>query len=178
MTEVGLLVTGVLSTRQPIMLLSPEQQQHKLGIVEQKSISRQNNVIPQAQVTAPEFIQTEDSFARRLSSIVLLPPRRSPELPPDKLIDTEHASTVIQDPKKLLSLYQNLSRDPMPTLHFGSFGVSVRVLQRLLVANGYGIQIDGVFGPLTETAVKAFQSQRNLTADGVAGRRTWWELAV
>ncbi|MEO1374236.1 MAG: peptidoglycan-binding domain-containing protein [Cyanobacteria bacterium J06635_10] len=64
----------------------------------------------------------------------------------------------------------------IPILNFGTFGLSVRVLQRLLLANGYPIRVDGNFGALTETAVKAFQSNRNLTTDGVVGQQTWQEL--
>lgn len=64
----------------------------------------------------------------------------------------------------------------IPILSFGTSGLSVRVLQRLLLANGYGIRVDGNFEALTETAVKAFQSNRNLTVDGVVGQQTWQEL--
>ena len=64
----------------------------------------------------------------------------------------------------------------LPNLSYGNYGVSVRVLQRLLIANGYRIRIDGNFGALTETAVKAFQSNRNLIVDGVVGQQTWGEL--
>ncbi|MEO1560893.1 MAG: peptidoglycan-binding domain-containing protein [Cyanobacteria bacterium J06632_19] len=64
----------------------------------------------------------------------------------------------------------------LPNLSYGNSGVSVRVLQRLLLTNGYRIRIDGNFGALTETAVKAFQSNRNLIVDGVVGQQTWREL--
>ena len=64
----------------------------------------------------------------------------------------------------------------LPNLTFGTSGLSVRVLQRLLIANGYRIRVDGNFGALTEIAVKAFQSNRNLTVDGVVGQQTWQEL--
>ena len=50
---------------------------------------------------------------------------------------------------------------------------SVRVLQREL-----GISADGVFGPGTSGAVKAFQRDRGLTADGVVGPATWSALGV
>ncbi|NJM69746.1 MAG: peptidoglycan-binding protein [Scytonema sp. RU_4_4] len=64
----------------------------------------------------------------------------------------------------------------LPVLRFGSSGVAVRVLQQLLSSNGYTIRVDGVFGALTEAAVKAFQNKRNLAADGIVGQRTWYQL--
>ncbi|MGB3654304.1 MAG: peptidoglycan-binding domain-containing protein [Rivularia sp. (in: cyanobacteria)] len=64
----------------------------------------------------------------------------------------------------------------LPILSFGNKNVSVRVLQRLLLANGYRVRVDGNFGALTEAAVKAFQSNRNLITDGVVGQQTWREL--
>ncbi len=33
---------------------------------------------------------------------------------------------------------------------------------------------DGQFGPKTEKAVKAYQADRAVTADGIVGDRTWW----
>lgn len=64
----------------------------------------------------------------------------------------------------------------LPTLRFGASGDAVRVLQKLLLSNGYSVRVDGNFAALTETAVKAFQDQRNLTVDGIVGSRTWREL--
>ncbi|MEA5592915.1 peptidoglycan-binding domain-containing protein [Rivularia sp. UHCC 0363] len=64
----------------------------------------------------------------------------------------------------------------LPILSFGTSGLSVRVLQRLLLVNGYPIRVDGNFGALTEIAVKAFQSDRNLATDGVVGLQTWQQL--
>ena len=64
----------------------------------------------------------------------------------------------------------------LPTLRFGNSGASVRVLQRLLLSNNYFISVDGSFGAVTETAVKAFQEQRGLVADGIVGPITWREL--
>ena len=69
------------------------------------------------------------------------------------------------------------SEEILPTLHFGHQGISVKILQRLLIYNGYAISIDGVFGALTETAVKAFQNQRKIGADGIVGNNTWRALS-
>ena len=59
-----------------------------------------------------------------------------------------------------------------PTIRKGDKGAHVINAQRLL-----GIATDGVFGPKTEDAVKAFQRSKGLTADGVVGPRTWAVLA-
>jgi hypothetical protein len=41
-----------------------------------------------------------------------------------------------------------------------------------------GISADGLFGSGTESAVKSFQSQHGLTADGVVGPATWQALGL
>jgi peptidoglycan hydrolase-like protein with peptidoglycan-binding domain len=61
-----------------------------------------------------------------------------------------------------------------PILHKGSTDPAVRDLQEALKALGFNPgPIDGQFGTATETAVKAFQLQRGITADGVVGKVTW-----
>jgi peptidoglycan hydrolase-like protein with peptidoglycan-binding domain len=49
----------------------------------------------------------------------------------------------------------------------------VIALQFLLRHHGQDIPADGLFGPATEQAVKAFQSQRGLGVDGLVGGQTW-----
>jgi len=78
---------------------------------------------------------------------------------------------------QLPMIFQATSVNRLPTLRFGDRGSAVRVLQRLLVSKRYPIRIDGDFGVLTETAVKAFQSRRGLTVDGIVGPRTWRALS-
>jgi peptidoglycan hydrolase-like protein with peptidoglycan-binding domain len=34
--------------------------------------------------------------------------------------------------------------------------------------------IDGDFGPRTQSAVRAYQTQQNIVVDGVVGDQTWW----
>ena len=61
-----------------------------------------------------------------------------------------------------------------PVLKKGSNDPAVRDLQAALKALGHDPgPIDGLFGPTTEAAVKAFQQEREIAADGVVGRVTW-----
>lgn len=62
------------------------------------------------------------------------------------------------------------------TLRLGSRGNTVAILQRLLSMLGYVVTPDGVFGTRTEVAVKNFQANNGLTADGIVGRETWTAL--
>lgn len=50
---------------------------------------------------------------------------------------------------------------------------AVKVLQQLL-----HLQVDGIFGPLTEEVVKQFQKEHNLTQDGIVGPKTWEALGI
>jgi hypothetical protein len=67
-----------------------------------------------------------------------------------------------------------------PTLARGSTGSVVSALQKGLKTFGGPNTptdpgpIDGDFGPQTESAVRAYQSDRNIAVDGVVGQQTWW----
>ena len=64
-----------------------------------------------------------------------------------------------------------------PTIRQGDSGEAVRELQRLLNDLGYNTGwITGIFGPLTNTAVRAFQATNNLSVDGIVGPITWGAL--
>lgn len=61
----------------------------------------------------------------------------------------------------------------METLKKGSKGNSVKELQKKL-----NLQVDGIFGPITEEAVKEFQKNNGLVDDGIVGPKTWDKLGV
>jgi peptidoglycan hydrolase-like protein with peptidoglycan-binding domain len=64
-----------------------------------------------------------------------------------------------------------------PTIQLGTTGAVVRRAQRALRRTpNLGLVVDGIFGPLTETAVKEFQQGAGLTADGIVGPLTWAAL--
>lgn len=60
---------------------------------------------------------------------------------------------------------------PGTLLKNGSKGELVKLIQ-----NKLKIKSDGVFGKLTEAAVKKFQEQQGLKADGIVGKLTWRKL--
>jgi peptidoglycan hydrolase-like protein with peptidoglycan-binding domain len=67
-----------------------------------------------------------------------------------------------------------------PTVRRGSKGEDVRYVQTILYNLGYNLGsygIDGDFGRATEAAVKEFQRDHGLNADGVVGPLTYDELA-
>ena len=84
--------------------------------------------------------------------------------------------------------YDNIGREagsmaspiyPGVPLIFGFFGESVRIMQRYLNALSSAFPLiadiaeDGIFGPITEAAVVAFQQHFGLIADRIIGPVTW-----
>lgn len=61
----------------------------------------------------------------------------------------------------------------MNTLKLGCKGEEVKILQKSL-----NLIVDGIFGCLTEEAVKEFQKSNGLKADGIVGNNTWNKLGV
>jgi murein L,D-transpeptidase YcbB/YkuD len=56
-------------------------------------------------------------------------------------------------------------------IKLGSQGELVRLIQDKL-----GIKVDGIFGSLTEKAVKEFQRNNGLAVDGIVGQNTWSKM--
>jgi lysozyme len=57
-------------------------------------------------------------------------------------------------------------------------GEDVRQVQEALIAAGINVSADGVFGKDTDNAVRQFQEQKRLTADGVVSDRTRKKLGI
>ena len=77
-----------------------------------------------------------------------------------------NANTVTKEPVKI----------SYPTLRRGARGELVTQLQDLLSKDGYNLAIDGIFGPGTQSCVRAFQNKHGLVVDGIVGPKTWAEL--
>lgn len=72
-----------------------------------------------------------------------------------------------------------IAPNPYPTLRLGDSGTAVITLQRRLNIWGADIAVDGYFGPLTDAAVRTFQTQvfgPGPDVDGIVGPATWAEL--
>lgn len=70
----------------------------------------------------------------------------------------------------------NQTQTTLPTLRKGSKGEYVTLLQTKLKNAGYNLGscgIDGDFGSATLSAVKQFQKEHGLDADGIVGKKTW-----
>ena len=61
----------------------------------------------------------------------------------------------------------------MNTIKLGSKGIEVKTLQGKL-----NLLVDGVFGTVTQEAVKNFQKNNNLVVDGIVGPKTWEKLEL
>jgi peptidoglycan hydrolase-like protein with peptidoglycan-binding domain len=74
-----------------------------------------------------------------------------------------------------------MPKDPnTPLVSNGDTGPVVKALQQglhTIASGGSGLdpgQIDGIFGPKTEAAVRAYQTDQGVESDGIVGDRTWW----
>lgn len=84
-------------------------------------------------------------------------------------------SEPVKDPEPV----QKPVDENKPTIRRGSKGEYVTLAQTKLLNKGYDLGkwgVDGSFGSATEAAVKNFQRDNGLTADGIIGKNTWAAL--
>jgi peptidoglycan hydrolase-like protein with peptidoglycan-binding domain len=67
---------------------------------------------------------------------------------------------------------------PWPQTRQGDKEHPVRTLQDLLRARKHSVTVDGIFGPLTDRAVRDFQREKKLAVDGIVGPNTWRALII
>lgn len=61
-------------------------------------------------------------------------------------------------------------------LEFGCTGNAVKALQALLNCHGQHLEIDGIFGNITQTALMIYQDSKGMAQDGVASKEVWLSL--
>lgn len=93
-------------------------------------------------------------------------------------VDKEPAKPVVEKPKPAAEKPKTPVAPAAPaapakrinrkTISKGSKGADVKYLQGKL-----GVRADGDFGPITDNAVRAFQSAKGLVVDGIVGQKTW-----
>lgn len=62
------------------------------------------------------------------------------------------------------------------TFHPGDRGSQITAIQQALAGDGYDITVDGDYGTGTTAAIKQFQADHGLEADGILGAATYAEL--
>lgn len=83
--------------------------------------------------------------------------------------------------KSTYAAYGFIHSTPDPTLKMSEplmNGPKVRNLQRVLMGQGFDVTADGFFGLETHDAVRAYQANQGLAADGIAGPTTLARLGL
>ena len=68
------------------------------------------------------------------------------------------------------------SNECVEILDYGSKGNAVKALQALLNCHGQHLEVDGIFGIFTQTALAIYQDSKGLTPDGTVSREVWESL--
>src|SRR5690606_12765881 len=72
--------------------------------------------------------------------------------------------------------YEQLKPTVMELLKINSRGDAVELLQELLNEYGLELVVNGIFDEATEQAVRSFQNDHDLVADGIVYTKTWTKL--
>ncbi len=108
----------------------------------------------------------------------LLTFQRAHGLPASGVVDAATWSALSETPPAPKPAPAPAPTNSSPSvLRLGDRGPAVLTLQKDLTSIGYNTYgEDGIFGPDTEAAVKAFESHEGLTVDGIAGPAVWHAL--
>lgn len=75
-----------------------------------------------------------------------------------------------------LITHEELDGECVEVVEYGSTGNAVKALQALLNCHGQHLDVDGIFGNLTQTALIIYQDQEQLPATGSTDMLTWSAL--
>lgn len=134
----------------------------------------------------PSLVKSKDAPTYLQGSKVSLIPTRSEELAlrPDLIaVEKETANVNTASPNTASANKENAPKPSginliTSTLNLGSQGEQVKALQQYLAGIGYKnadgtpLKADGIYGPMTKTAVMQFQSKNGLTPDGIFGPKS------
>lgn len=80
-----------------------------------------------------------------------------------------------QQPISIIT-HEELSDECFEVVEYGSSGNAVKALQALLNCHGQHLEVDGIFGSLTQTSLIIYQDAASLPANGTADMLTWESL--
>lgn len=103
----------------------------------------------QAEGRWPEFVKKTAAYMKGASTV------------------STKTNTTSNTAKKTVALTGKIEVQ-LPVIKKGSSGTAVSMLQAMLCVN-----VDGKFGNATETALKTFQKNVKISADGICGANTW-----
>lgn len=87
---------------------------------------------------------------------------------PATMAALEKTKTSVQ---KVTRKYPGIIKLKNPMMRDAKGKTDIQAIQDVL-----GLKEDGIFGPLTEKAVKAYQKKHGLNQDGIVGPKTWDEM--
>lgn len=73
-------------------------------------------------------------------------------------------------------IFGPLTRNACVVVEKGDEGNITYLIQSMLICKGYDLEADSMFGNITDSAVKKFQQENNLTVDGKVGKFTFEKL--
>ena len=84
---------------------------------------------------------------------------------------------LLVDVTAMLAKEQSASKPPEPETFVEPLSeepvkLNSKQIQQKLVDAGYNIKVDGIIGPQTKKAIKAFQKEKGLKVDGIVGKNT------
>jgi len=122
----------------------------------------------------PRFQSNPDLI--RAGDVVNIPPRGA--VAPEPVPEPVPAPTPTPAPAPAPADPAPPEATGRPVLSRGAEGTEVEELQNLLTQAGFNPGTpDGDFGPMTESAVRAFQAAEGLPANGIVNEATWSVLA-
>ena len=68
---------------------------------------------------------------------------------------------------------EDLDGSCVAVLEINDTGDAVKAMQALLDAHGQHLQVDGIFGSLTQTALIIFQDSKGMNGTGTCDAQTW-----
>ena len=89
-----------------------------------------------------------------------------------KLAETDKKKEDDKDKKKTKTYPYGKASETSGDIKYGATGKKVKAIQWALKQLGYNIDVDGSFGPATQSAVKKFQKKMGISADGIVGTNT------